>query len=329
MEWVSGGALGRKVSLEGPQPVADVERWCRQILDVLAHLHDRRIVHRDVKPSNLLLDDANDVRLADLGLVRSLDTPSDLTRSSVGVGTPSYMAPEQLRGGPPQPSWDLYALGVTCYQLLTGVRPFAGDSEFETADAHLHRRPRALRSLRPESPRWFGRFVERLLAKRPEDRWPTAREALTAFERRRAGIAPTLLRRRVSAAAGALALGIAVVAGARLVLRSGGDLALLDVVDNQVVARDAAGEVLWRRRYARLVPVAMHGEMSPIPGSEALILASPRLDSQPPAHALLDVVTAHGETILSRELGRVSEMWFPGVSDLWQVMQPSLGACRA
>lgn len=322
MEWAAGGPLSRRLALEGPQPVAAVVRWLRQALDALAFLHQRRIVHRDVKPSNMLLDEAEDLKLADFGLMRQLDRPSDLTRT--GVGTPSYMAPEQLRGGEPAPSWDLYALGVSCYQLLTGVRPFAGDSEFDTADSHLHRRPRPVRARRSDCPRWLARLVERLLAKRPEDRWPSAREALAALDRRRAGIAPGVVRRRLARTAGVAAVLAVAAAGAHMMRAPHGDIAVVDVVGDRVVARNDDGEVLWRRRFDGLQPTVLLGEMSPIPGREAVILASPPSLAVPPARSVLEMVTAPGDTIRREELGAAAELSFPEVSPIWQASLPHL-----
>ena len=160
MEYVPGGTLSDRVVAEGALPVEAVIGWAREVLSVLGYLHDNRIVHRDVKPSNLLVGEDGIVKLSDLGLVRHLDRSSDLTRTLEGVGTPRFMAPEQLRGEAPTASCDLYSLGVTLYQLLTGRLPFEGDSAFQVADGHLHREPPPVRDLRPECPRWLARFVE-------------------------------------------------------------------------------------------------------------------------------------------------------------------------
>ncbi len=101
MEYVPGGTLADRVVADGAQPVEAVIEWARQTLTVLGYLHDNRIVHRDVKPSNLLVGEDGTVKLSDLGLVRHMDRSSDLTRTLEGVGTPRFMAPEQLRGEAP------------------------------------------------------------------------------------------------------------------------------------------------------------------------------------------------------------------------------------
>jgi serine/threonine protein kinase len=170
MELMPGGDLGKRVALEGPQPPERVVAWTHQTLEVLAFLHEEHLIHRDVKPSNLLLDSDGSLKLGDLGLAGRLDRLDDPPDGTVGVGTPGYMAPEHAAGGDPMPAWDLYSLGVTVRQLLTGARPMV--------DRKLPELPEAC-------PRWLRQFVERLLARDPKDRWPTAHEALAVFEAQR------------------------------------------------------------------------------------------------------------------------------------------------
>jgi len=147
-----------------------VVEWTAEALAVLAFLHEQHLIHRDVTPSNLLLDHQERLKLADLGLVGRLDRLDDPVGGTAGVGTPGYMAPEHAIGADPTPAWDLYGLGASLRQLLTGVSPIAD------------RTPAAL----PDGcPRWFRQFVERLLARDPMDRWPTAVEALAVFEAQR------------------------------------------------------------------------------------------------------------------------------------------------
>lgn len=170
MELMVGGDLARRVALEGAQPFARVVEWTAEALSALAFLHEQQLIHRDVTASNLLLDHQDRLKLADLGLAGRLDRLDDPAGGTAGVGTPGYMAPEHAAGADPTPAWDLYGLGATLRQLLTGVSPIA------------ERTPAAL----PEScPRWLCQFVERLLARDPRDRWPTAVEALAVFEAQR------------------------------------------------------------------------------------------------------------------------------------------------
>jgi len=170
MEHVQGGDLAKVVAFEKGQPVARVVRWMDQTLEVLAFLHELHVIHRDVKPSNLLLTLDGDIKLADLGLAGNLDRLDDPEDGTGGVGTPGYMAPEHAAGGDPAPAWDLFGFGVTVRQLLTGERPLAENA--------THRMPDGC-------PRWLRQFTERLLAPDPVDRWPTAREALAVFSAQR------------------------------------------------------------------------------------------------------------------------------------------------
>ncbi len=170
MELVAGGDLARRVAFEGAQPAGTVVGWTEQALSVLAFLHEQHIIHRDVKPSNLLVDGQSRLKLADLGLAGRLDRLDDPVGGTVGVGTPGYMAPEHAAGADPAPAWDLYGLGATLRQLLSGVSPIASRTPAPVPDS---------------CPRWLRQFVDRLLARDPRDRWPTAVEALAVFEAQR------------------------------------------------------------------------------------------------------------------------------------------------
>jgi len=132
MAWLPGGSLAQRLAERGPLPIAEVVQATDEALAALAYLHEQRIVHRDVKPSNLLLNLDGRVYLADLGLVRGLDEQARLTRTEMVVGTPVYMSPEQIRAGRLTPASDLYSLGVTVFQLLAGHPPFEGTSRIAT-----------------------------------------------------------------------------------------------------------------------------------------------------------------------------------------------------
>ncbi|HYN42655.1 MAG TPA: serine/threonine-protein kinase [Thermoanaerobaculia bacterium] len=221
MEWVPGGTLSDRL-VGGPLGFDEVVRVARELLEAIAYLHGRGVLHRDVKPSNVLLDASGGIRLTDFGLARPGSDAADLTRASVAVGTPGYMSPEQLRGLGPGPGADLYGLGATLYLLLTGRPPFVGSSEFEVARKHVSEVPRSPRGLRPDSPSWLSAFVLRLLEKRPEDRFPSAEAALAALDARKGGGSPRSRRRNlVAALAGAAAIA-AVVGASRLVTAGAG-----------------------------------------------------------------------------------------------------------
>ncbi|MBV8199142.1 MAG: serine/threonine protein kinase, partial [Acidobacteria bacterium] len=181
-----------------------------ELLEGLAALHALAVVHRDVKPANVLLTSSGAVKLADFGLARHLDR--DETRATLDralVGTVDYLAPEQALGSEADPRSDLYAAGLVLFEMLAGKLPFPAKSDLGALLAHLRTPPPDLRRLRPEVPRWLARLVCRLLAKRPEDRYGSAAAALADLRGRRAA----LLTRRGLVRAVAAGLGVAVVAG--------------------------------------------------------------------------------------------------------------------
>jgi serine/threonine-protein kinase len=177
MERMTGGSLAQRLAFEGPQELGRVACWTGQALEALAYLHELNLVHRDIKPSNLLLDDGDGLKLSDLGLVGRVDRGRYLPGGRAARGTAGYMAPEQHHEREPSPSWDLYALGVTVFQLMVGRRP---PIPADTAGAVSP----LVESL-TDCPVWLAQFVETLLAPRPLDRWATAVEASAVFETQR------------------------------------------------------------------------------------------------------------------------------------------------
>ncbi len=245
MEWIEGGSLAERLG-GGPLPFSEVVSFARETLEALAYLHQRGIIHRDVKPSNLLLGRDGRLRLADLGLVRELDRAAGLTRTATTVGTAGYMSPEQIRGRPLTPASDLYSLGVTLFHLVTAVPPFSGNSEFEVADQHLRSAVPDPRRLRPDCPAWLSRLVMRLLEKRPADRFAGAAAVLRALERHRSAPSPRRIRRAGTLLAAAAA---AVVLGGAAASLWRGEPAAASVVGRTVVVSDARGRELWRRSF--------------------------------------------------------------------------------
>jgi serine/threonine protein kinase/WD40 repeat protein len=154
-------------------------RWVanvgRQAAEALAHAHGRGVIHRDVKPSNLLVDARGMIWVADFGLSRRLADP-ELTQSDNRLGTPRYMSPEQTRIGPVDSRSDVYSLGATLYELLTLKPPFDGRSAVELAQQILDREPAAPRKFDPKIPRDLETIVLKAMAKRPSDRYETAQE---------------------------------------------------------------------------------------------------------------------------------------------------------
>jgi serine/threonine protein kinase len=182
MPYVTGGTLQERLG-RGPLSQDEIPPVLRQVAEALDFAHERGIVHRDVKPTNLLLDDRGQLYLADFGIAKALEGAGDLTGKGVGVGTPQYMAPEQAQGRAEARS-DLYAVGVILYQMLTGRVPYTGQSYAEILLKHV-REPLPLAPLRDVTPPLPGEIdavLQRALAKAPDDRYPTGRalaEAVT------------------------------------------------------------------------------------------------------------------------------------------------------
>jgi eukaryotic-like serine/threonine-protein kinase len=185
MELVDGEPLDRRLQL-GPLPVAQALDLGLQLADALGAAHHAGIVHRDVKPSNLMLTASGQLKLLDFGLARSLPgvnvdpaaaaSPDSLTRTGVVLGTPAYMSPEQATGQSADARSDVFAAGAVLFEFLTGRRPFGGDTAMAQLVAVMHSEAPPLRSLRPDAPAELERIVARCLAKEPAARYPSGRE---------------------------------------------------------------------------------------------------------------------------------------------------------
>ncbi|MEZ6189042.1 MAG: serine/threonine-protein kinase [Planctomycetota bacterium] len=174
-EFVDGPTLRARVAAEGPLPWRTAVRVLGEVAAGLSAAHDRQVLHRDLKPDNVLLGPTG-AKLADFGLAKPLDKDS-LTHSEAGIlGTASYLAPEQALdpGGVSRPSVDTYALAGTLYFALTGRDPFRGSTPLKTLEAVLHAPPPAPRRVNRAVPRWLDAVVQRGLAKDPRARYPTA-----------------------------------------------------------------------------------------------------------------------------------------------------------
>lgn len=175
MEYVEG--LDLKVHLRriGRLEAADAERIARAVCDALDYAHRQGIVHRDVKPQNILLAPDGTVRVADFGIARALAAVT-ITQTGTVLGSVQYLSPEQARGAGVGRASDLYALGVVLFEMLTGRLPFEGESPIAIALKHLHEAPPSPRSIEPTVPRRLEGIVLKAMAKRSEDRYQSARE---------------------------------------------------------------------------------------------------------------------------------------------------------
>jgi WD40 repeat protein len=185
MEYVEGVTLAALIKDKGRLPVAEAAEYARQAALGLAHAHAQGMVHRDIKPANLMVTRAGDVKILDLGLAGFLQdqiAPGELTRENAALGTPDYMAPEQFRDAHATDARaDIYALGCTLFQMLTGQVPFPGSSFREKADAHQHQPPPDLRTVDPSLSEALAQVVARMMAKDPVARFQTAHEVWQAL----------------------------------------------------------------------------------------------------------------------------------------------------
>jgi len=183
LEHVPGTSLARVLAEQGPLPPERVARLGVQVSAALQAAHARRVIHRDVKPGNLLLGSDGVVKVTDFGIARAAEDTGDLTDPGMVLGSVRYMAPEQLTGGPVDRRIDLYALGVCLYELLTGHVPFEGNHPVAVAGGHLHATPRPITEQRADVPVALAATIARALAKRPEDRQQSARQLRGELER--------------------------------------------------------------------------------------------------------------------------------------------------
>jgi serine/threonine-protein kinase len=179
-EYVEGQNLRHWIGRNDKPDLPHALSIIRQVAAALAKAAERGIVHRDIKPENILLTRSGDVKVADFGLARlpRQGDGLDLTQVGITLGTPLYMSPEQVEGKPLDPRSDLYSFGVTCYHMLAGSPPFAGESPLSVAVQHLKKEPPPLETLRGDLPRDLCRIVHKMLAKDPKDRYQSARQLL-------------------------------------------------------------------------------------------------------------------------------------------------------
>ena len=174
MEYVEGRTLKELIVTRGPCPVPVAISYTRQILAALRYAHKNGIIHRDIKPHNVIVDHEGRVKVADFGIARA--GASEMTEAGSIVGTAQYLSPEQARGAPVDESSDLYSTGIVLYELLTGTVPFTGETPVEIAMKHLSQTPEAPSARRTGIPRDLDLVVLRALAKEPAERYRSAAE---------------------------------------------------------------------------------------------------------------------------------------------------------
>ena len=195
-EHVDGENLKELVVRSGRLPVGQALELTTAVADGLAFAHERGLVHRDVKPQNVLLNSEGEVKVTDFGIARSLHVEHGVTQTGTVLGTGEYLAPEQASGKPVSPATDVYSLGVVLWELLTGEVPFVGENFVAVALRHVNEAPPDLRERRPDvSPR-LASAVDRALAKDPAARFPSmkafAKELRACLAEAEGGVSPAV-----------------------------------------------------------------------------------------------------------------------------------------
>src|SRR5438876_8876768 len=187
MEYLEGRTLKELLVARGPTPLAVAIDYARQILAAIGFAHRNGIVHRDIKPHNVVVDADGRLKVTDFGIARS--GASQMTEVGSIIGTAQYLSPEQARGAPVDQRSDVYSVGIVLYEMLTGKVPFTGDTPLEIAMKHLSEVPSPPSELRPDVPDDLDLVVLRALAKDPEDRYQTAEEMNADLARIQQGLA--------------------------------------------------------------------------------------------------------------------------------------------
>ncbi|MEZ6138393.1 MAG: serine/threonine-protein kinase [Pirellulaceae bacterium] len=182
MQYTRGGSLQRRIHDRGPLELKEILRIGLQAARGLSAAHAQGLVHRDVKPSNILLDGSVDrALLTDFGLARAVDDAS-LTASGIIAGTPQYMSPEQARAETVDHRSDLFSLGSVLYAMCTGHAPFRAESSYSILRLITDKEPRAIREINPDVPKWLCSIISKLMAKRANDRFVSAKEVAELLE---------------------------------------------------------------------------------------------------------------------------------------------------
>ncbi len=272
MRRVEGTDLRALLHVEGVLDPARALAICSQVANALDAAHASGLVHRDVKPSNVLLDANEHVYLADFGLTRQFDEHGGPAGEGRSVGTPAYLAPEQIEGGPLDGRSDVYSLGCLLYECLTGEVPFSRGSRLAVAWAHLEEEPPSASERRPELPVSIDAVIRKAMAKEARDRYPTCAALINAAAQALGlGRPPTVRRHRLLViAAVAIVLLLAAALVAALIVRGTGSgvgptvnadtLARIDPATNKIdavvdvgltpSATAVSGRYIWVYNYA-------------------------------------------------------------------------------
>src|SRR5713101_1992783 len=173
MEYVEGQSLSSRLN-QGAIPAGEALKYVDQVLDALSYAHKQHVIHRDIKPANMMLTPEGTVKLMDFGIARSGTEPRKLTATGSTLGSLSYMSPEQVKGEAADERSDLYSLGISLYEMVTGEKPFHGDSDFSIMAAQINQPPTPPVNLQPGLPKLVNDIILQSIAKAPEQRFQSA-----------------------------------------------------------------------------------------------------------------------------------------------------------
>jgi alpha-tubulin suppressor-like RCC1 family protein/tRNA A-37 threonylcarbamoyl transferase component Bud32 len=187
MAHVPGRTLKQVIKDHGRLPIRRTEEILRGVAKALGAAHAMGIVHRDVKPENIFIDAKGHALLADFGLARSMTNDTHLTMAGVAIGTPAYMAPEQIDGGDLDARGDIYSLGLVTWEMLTGHRPWEGESLYAVLYHQKHEQLPDVRDIRDDVPDYLAAVVSRAIAKNRDERWQSTKDLIAALRKKNAG----------------------------------------------------------------------------------------------------------------------------------------------
>ncbi len=181
MELVEGQTLDQIIQKQGALPYSEAIQITREVLQALAFMHSKGVIHRDLKPGNIMITPEGHVKVTDFGIAKAT-TEQGQTRAGVRLGTLWYMSPEQIKGKPVDARSDLYAMGITLFQMVTGKLPFFGNSDFEIMKAHTETPPPDPKRIKKDLPKPLAGVILKLLEKDPQKRFQSASDVLAALD---------------------------------------------------------------------------------------------------------------------------------------------------
>lgn len=183
MEFIEGESLKRRMGQSGEMPIEQILVLLLEVADEMRYAHEQQVIHRDLKPDNILLSTENSAKVSDFGIARLVDHDDRLTRTGETIGTPYYMSPEQCLGDACGPRSDIYSLGIIAFEMATGKVPFVGASFQEITAGHILKKLPNIQRLRAGLPARFVDFVELATQKEAKHRYQDMSEVLSDLQR--------------------------------------------------------------------------------------------------------------------------------------------------